>query len=151
MIYIASLISNQYYKQLCDLKNSLHVFQGTTNPTYQPILPGTGSAVPLTSHTGSVPGHKMSQVVAPTPPPQGFMPVNSGVVQRPGIGQMQPPSPTQAASAQTTVTPAAPPPTVQTVDTSNVPGKFLDTHTYLHLYIYVFPLICLFIIRVLKI
>jgi hypothetical protein len=50
---------------------------------------------------------------------------------------MQPPSPTQAASAQPTITPAAPPPTVQTVDTSNVPGKFLDPHTYLHLYIYV--------------
>jgi hypothetical protein len=64
------------------------------------------------------------------------MPVNSGV-QRPGVGPMQPPSPTQAASAQPTITPAAPPPTVQTVDTSNVPGKFLDPHTYLHLYIYV--------------
>jgi hypothetical protein len=92
----------------------------------------------------------MPQVVAPTPPQKGFMAVNSGV-QRPGMGPMQPPSPTQAASAQPAVSPAAPPPTVQTVDTSNVPGKFLDTHIYLDLYIYVFHLIYLFLIRVLKI
>lgn len=118
------------------------MFQGTANPAYQPIQPGTGPAVPLTSQPGSVPGHKMPQVVAPTPPPKGFMPVNSGAVQRPGVGPMQPPSPTQAASAQPTITPAAPPPTVQTVDTSNVPGKFLDPHTstfiYLCITLYIF-------------
>lgn len=110
---------------VADVKNSLHVFQGATNPTYQPIRPGTGSAAPVTSQSSAFPGHRMPQVVAPTPPPRGFIPVNSGVVQRPGIGSMQPRSPTQAASAQPTVTPAAPPPTVQTVDTSNVPGSFL--------------------------
>ncbi|XP_062173847.1 protein transport protein SEC31 homolog B [Alnus glutinosa] len=96
------------------------LYPGTTNPTYQPMPTGTGSAVPLTSQPGSVPGHTMPQVVAPTPPQKGFMAVNSGV-QRPGTGPMQPPSPTQAASAQPAVSPAAPPPTVQTVDTSNVP------------------------------
>jgi protein transport protein SEC31 len=36
---------------------------------------------------------------------------------------MQPPSPTQSAPVQPAVAPAAPPPTVQTVDTSNVPGN----------------------------
>lgn len=101
------------------------MFQGTTNPTYQPIRPGTGSAVPATSQPSAFPGHRMPQLVAPTPPPRGFIPAISGVVQRPGIGSMQPPSPTQAASAEPTVMPAAPPPTVQTVDTSNVPGSFL--------------------------
>ncbi|KAG6679763.1 hypothetical protein I3842_13G008400 [Carya illinoinensis] len=97
------------------------LYPGATNPTYQPIRPGTGSAAPVTSQPSAFPGHRMPQEVAPTPPPRGFIPVNSGVVQRPGIGSMQPRSPTQAASAQPTVTPAAPPPTVQTVDTSNVP------------------------------
>lgn len=96
--------------------------QGTANPTYQPGPPGAGSLGP-TAHVGSVPGRKLPQVVAPTPPPRGFMPGNSGVVQRPGMGPIQPPSPTQQAPAQSTITPAAPPPTVQTVDTSNVPGN----------------------------
>ncbi|KAG6677018.1 hypothetical protein I3843_14G006100 [Carya illinoinensis] len=96
-------------------------YQGTTNPGYQPIPSGTGPAAPVTSHLGSVPGHKMPQMIAPSPPQKGFMPVNSGLVQRPGMGSLQPPSPTRAALAQPTVTPAAPPPTVQTVDTSNVP------------------------------
>lgn len=98
------------------------LYPGTVNPTYQPIPPGTGPAVPVTPQPGSVPGHNMAQIVAPTPPRQGFMPVNAGMVQRPVMGSMQPPSPTQAAAAaQPTLTPAAPPPTVQTVDTSNVP------------------------------
>lgn len=96
------------------------LYPGAINPTYQPIPPATGPAVPHTSHLGSVPGHKMPQV-APAQPPKGFMPVNSGVGQRPGMGSMQPASPTQAATAQPAVTPPAPPPTVQTVDTSNVP------------------------------
>ncbi|KAF5469770.1 hypothetical protein F2P56_010332 [Juglans regia] len=97
------------------------LYPGTTNPGYQPIPPGIGPAAPVTSHPGSVPGHKMPQMVAPSPPQKGFMPVNSGLAQRPGMGSLQPPSPTRAALAQPTVTPAAPPPTVQTVDTSNVP------------------------------
>ncbi|KAE8038305.1 hypothetical protein FH972_010830 [Carpinus fangiana] len=77
------------------------LYPGTANPAYQPIQPGTGPAVPLTSQPGSVPGHKMPHVVAPTPPPKGFMPVNSGVVQRPGVGPMQPPSPHYTCSSTT--------------------------------------------------
>lgn len=49
--------------------------------------------------------------------------MNNSAVQRPGMNPVQPPSPTQPAPVQSAVTPAAPPPTVQTVDTSNVPGK----------------------------
>ncbi|XP_050283554.1 protein transport protein SEC31 homolog B [Quercus robur] len=97
------------------------LYPGTANPTYQPVPSGNVPAAPITSQPGSVPGHTMPHVVAPTPSLKGFMPVNSAVVQRSGMGSMQPHSPTQAASVQPTITPAAPPPTVQTVDTSNVP------------------------------
>ena len=99
--------------------------QGATNSTYQSGPPGAGSLGSVTSHVGTVPGHKLPQVVAPTPTQRGFMPVNSGVVQRPGMGPMQPPSPTQQAPVQPAITPAAPPPTIQTVDTSNVPGNLI--------------------------
>lgn len=94
------------------------------NPTYQPIQ-SAASVGPVPSHMDSVPGHKMPQVVAPAPPSRGFMPVpNPGSVQLPGVGGMvQPPSPTHSAPTQPAVAPPAPPPTVQTADTSNVPGN----------------------------
>ena len=62
----------------------------------------------------------MPQVVGPGAGPIGFTPMSTpGVVPRSVIGSVQPASPQtqQAAPA-----PAAPPPTVQTADTSNVPG-----------------------------
>ncbi|KAJ6825650.1 protein transport protein SEC31-like protein B [Iris pallida] len=62
------------------------------------------------------------QPMAPAQPSKSFMPANPGFVPRPGISPAQPSSPTQPAQMQT-VAPAAPPPTVQTVDTSNVPGE----------------------------
>ncbi|KAF8403760.1 hypothetical protein HHK36_011865 [Tetracentron sinense] len=97
---------------------------GAANPTYQPVPPGPGSFGSLPSQVGPVPGHKLPHVVAPTPTQRGFMPMNnSAVVQRPGMGPMQPPSPSQPAPVQPVYTPAAPPPTVQTVDTSNVPAQ----------------------------
>ncbi|KAJ9158851.1 hypothetical protein P3X46_024396 [Hevea brasiliensis] len=100
-----------------------HLYPGTANATYQPVQPPAGSQGPVPSQLGPMPGHKIPQVVAPTSTPMGFRPVtNSGVIQRPGMSSMQPPSPTQSASVQPAVAPAAPPPTVQTVDTSNVPA-----------------------------
>lgn len=93
--------------------------QGTTNSTYQPGPPGTGSLGPVAPHVGTVTGRKLPQVVAPTTTPWGYVPVNSGS----GMGPMQPPSPTQQGPVQPAITPAAPPPTVQTVDTSKVPGN----------------------------
>ncbi|KAH7528020.1 hypothetical protein FEM48_Zijuj05G0027500 [Ziziphus jujuba var. spinosa] len=100
------------------------LYPGTTNHAYQPVPPVAGAAGTLPSQLGAVPGHKMSNVVAPSPPPRGFMPVTgSGVVQGPNLGSIQPPSPTQSTPVQTSVTPAAPPPTIQTVDTSNVPAN----------------------------
>lgn len=99
------------------------MFQGTSNPGY-PVPPAPEAHVP--SQVGSVPGPKMPKVVAPTPTPMGFMPMSgSGAIQRPGMGSMQPASPTQPSTVQPAVTPAAPPPTVQTADTSNVPGNCL--------------------------
>ncbi|XP_058224414.1 protein transport protein SEC31 homolog B-like [Rhododendron vialii] len=65
----------------------------------------------------------MSQVLAPTPASRGFMPVTSARVQRPGMGPTQSSSPTQPAQVQSAITPASTPPTVQAVDTSNVPAQ----------------------------
>lgn len=102
---------------------SSQLYPGPANPAYQPVQPPAGPQGPVTSQGAPIPGHKMPQVVAPTLTPMGFRPVtNSGVVQGPGISSMQPPSPTQSASVQPAVAPAAPLPTVQTVDTSNVPA-----------------------------
>ncbi|GFZ02643.1 transducin family protein [Actinidia rufa] len=97
------------------------LYPGTGNPNYQAGPPGSGSLGPIPSQAGPIPGHRMSQVLAPTPASRGFIPATSGV-QRPGMGSTQPSSPTQPAQVQPAITPAAPPPTVQTVDTSNVPG-----------------------------
>ncbi|PSS09961.1 Protein transport protein SEC31 B like [Actinidia chinensis var. chinensis] len=98
------------------------LYPGTGNPNYQAGPPGSGSLGPIPSQAGPIPGHRMSQVLAPTPASRGFIPATSGV-QRPGMGSTQPSSPTQPAQVQPAVTPAAPPPTVQTVDTSNVPAQ----------------------------
>ncbi|KAL0429212.1 UNVERIFIED_CONTAM: protein transport protein SEC31B [Sesamum radiatum] len=96
---------------------------GVVNPTYQAGPPGVPAYGANTSQVGPPPAQKTSQVLTPTPPSRGFMPVSSTGVQRPGMNPLQPPSPTQPAPVKAPVTPAAPPPTVQTVDTSNVPAQ----------------------------
>uniref|UniRef100_A0A5B7BMN1 Sec16 Sec23-binding domain-containing protein n=1 Tax=Davidia involucrata TaxID=16924 RepID=A0A5B7BMN1_DAVIN len=98
------------------------LYPGTANPSYQVGPPGAGSLGPITSQPGPAPGHQMTQVVAPTPASRGFVPITNSGIQRPGMGPLQPPSPTKLAPVQPAITPAAPPPTVQTVDTSNVPA-----------------------------
>lgn len=67
----------------------------------------------------------MPHVVAPGAGPIGFTPMATpGVAPRSVIGSVQPASPpTQQAAAQAAPMPAAPPPTVQTADTCNVPGN----------------------------
>ncbi|MCI78085.1 transport protein Sec31A-like, partial [Trifolium medium] len=61
-------------------------------------------------------------VAAPTSNPMGFMPIPSSAgVRRPGVGSSQPPSPPQSQPVQLAAAPAAPPPIVQTADTSRVP------------------------------
>ncbi|KAH1073584.1 hypothetical protein J1N35_025912 [Gossypium stocksii] len=107
------------YQQPTTLASQL--YPGSANPTYSaPLVSGSLASVP--SQMGSVPGPKMPQVVAPPPASTGFMPVtNTSVVQRPGMSPMQPSSPTQPALLQPAPAPAAPP-TMQNVDTSNVPA-----------------------------
>ena len=102
------------------------MFKGTGNPNYQAGPSGGGSLGNIPSQAGPVPGQKMPQVLAPTPTVRGFMPLTSSGVQRPGMLPTQPSSPTQPAQVQPALTPAAPPPTVQTVDTSNVPGNHIS-------------------------
>ncbi|CAH9113742.1 unnamed protein product [Cuscuta epithymum] len=66
-------------------------------------------------------GQKMPPVIAPSSSSsRGFTPVPGPAIQRPSMSPMQPPSPNQAPVIHP-VAPAAAPPTVQTVDTSNVP------------------------------
>ncbi|KAK6928803.1 Ancestral coatomer element 1, Sec16/Sec31 [Dillenia turbinata] len=91
-------------------------------PTYHPGQAPVASVGSLTPQVGPVPGQRLPHVVAPTTS-RGFMPVsNAGIAPKPVMGSMQPPSPTQKTPVQTAFAPAAPPPTVQTVDTSNVPA-----------------------------
>lgn len=95
--------------------------QGVANPPYQAGPPGPGSHGAVPSQLGVHPGHKLPQVVTPTPP---FVPsTGPGFLQKPGMAPMQPPSPVQPSQSQSVVAPPAPPPTVQAVDTSNVPGN----------------------------
>ncbi|KAL7239141.1 hypothetical protein ACSBR2_005108 [Camellia fascicularis] len=99
------------------------LYPGIGNPNYQAGPPGRGSLGPIPSQAGPVPGHNMPQVLAPTAVSRGFMPIMNSGVQNPGMGPTQPSSPTQPAQVQPAVTPAAPPPTAQTADTSNVPAQ----------------------------
>ncbi|VFQ84239.1 unnamed protein product [Cuscuta campestris] len=69
-------------------------------------------------------GQRMPQVAAPSQNIRGISPVTNPGVQRPVMGPINPPSTNaQAAPLQKPVSYALPPPTVQTVDTSNVPAK----------------------------
>ncbi|PIN23651.1 Vesicle coat complex COPII, subunit SEC31 [Handroanthus impetiginosus] len=112
----------EQYQQPSTLGSQL--YPGAANPSYQAGPPGISPYGANTAQVGPTPGQKMPQVLGPSPPARGFMPVSNPGVQRPGMNPgVQPPSPTQPAPAQPTVTPPAPPPTVQTVDTSNVPAQ----------------------------
>lgn len=103
----------------------LYLLKGTGNPNYQSGPHGGGSLGPIPSQAGQVPGHEMPQVLNPNPASVGFMPSMNPGIQRPGMGPTQPSSPTQPAQLQPAAAPATPPPTVQTVDTSNVPGNII--------------------------
>ncbi|PON74322.1 Guanine nucleotide-binding protein, beta subunit [Parasponia andersonii] len=92
-----------------------------SNTAYQPVPPANTAYQPVPS--ASIPSQLKpggSFGVTPYPVPREFTPVaNPGVVQ--GPGSMQPPSPTHTAPVLPAVN-TAPPPTIQTVDTSNVPA-----------------------------
>ncbi|KAK6120829.1 hypothetical protein DH2020_045434 [Rehmannia glutinosa] len=103
------------YQQPSSLGSQL--YPGAANPNYQAGPPGVGAYGATTSQVGPTPGPVMPQVFTPTPPSRGFMQVSNSEVQRPGMNPVQHPSPTQPAPVQPPVSPAAPPPTVQTVNT----------------------------------
>ncbi|XP_051146735.1 protein transport protein SEC31 homolog B-like [Andrographis paniculata] len=111
----------EQYQQPTTLGSQL--YPATTNPGYQAGPPGVSAYGANTSQAGPpVPGPKMPQVLASAPPSRGFMPVTGSGIQMAGMNSVQPPSPSQPAAVQQPVAPAAPPPTVQTADTSNVPA-----------------------------
>lgn len=109
------------YQQLSTSTLGSQLYSGTTvQPPYQPGAIGAtslgGIPPPQGPITNLVPGPMMPNVVAPTTTSRTFTPVVS-----PGVSQ--PASPAHSAPPTTqAVAPAAPPPTVQTVDTSNVPA-----------------------------
>lgn len=94
---------------------------------YQPVPQATSPYQPVPA--APIPSQpKPGQFGAtPYPVPREFTPVNNAVVQ--GPGSVQPPSPSHAAPMQPAVT-ASPPPTIQTVDTSNVPGICLSIYLF---------------------
>ncbi|XP_042010022.1 protein transport protein SEC31 homolog B-like [Salvia splendens] len=100
-----------------------HLYPGAANTGYQAGPQGIPAYGGNTSQVGPTTRQVMSQVVAPTPPSTGFMPIGNSGAQRPGMNPVQPSSPSPPVAMQPPVTPAAPPPTVQTVDTSNVPAQ----------------------------
>nr|CAB3455189.1 unnamed protein product [Digitaria exilis] len=100
----------------------------TFNQPRSPVQYQTTPSIPSLGPTASVPGTVPNQMfphAAATNSTSRFMPSNNqGFVQRPGLSPVQPSSPTQAqAPAQTQAAPPAPPPTVQTADTSKVSAE----------------------------
>ncbi|CAA3002812.1 transport SEC31 homolog B [Olea europaea subsp. europaea] len=111
----------EQYQQPTTLGSQL--YPGGVNPSYQAGTPGVAAYGANTSQAVLTPGQKMHQIAAAPPSSRGFMPVTNSGVERPAMNPVQPPSPTQSVPVHHPVAPAAPPPTVQTVDTSNVPAQ----------------------------
>ncbi|CAL9136885.1 unnamed protein product [Musa textilis] len=100
------------------------LYPGVANPVNQPGPPFPASHGVGASQPAAVTGHRFAQPVAPGYAPRGFMPVpNPNFALRPGMSPVQPSSPTKTSQVQSVAVPSAPPPTVQTVDTSNVPAE----------------------------
>ncbi|XP_022899190.1 protein transport protein SEC31 homolog B-like [Olea europaea var. sylvestris] len=110
----------EQYQQPTTLGSQL--YPGGVNRSYQAGPPGGAAYGANTAQAVPTPGQKMPQVAAP-PSSRGFMSVTNSGVQGLGMNPVKPPSPTQSVPVQPPVAPAAPPPTVQTVDTSNVPAQ----------------------------
>ncbi|KAJ9558180.1 hypothetical protein OSB04_012794 [Centaurea solstitialis] len=92
--------------------------QVNANSNNQAGPPGTFTLGPVPSPMVPTTGPKLPHDVAPTPPVRGFMPINNTAMQRTTSGQMPPNTATESAAPV-----AAPPPTVQTADVSNVPAQ----------------------------
>ncbi|XP_024982530.1 protein transport protein SEC31 homolog B-like isoform X2 [Cynara cardunculus var. scolymus] len=106
------------YQQPPTLGSQLYPSQVNASSNYQAGPPGTVSLGPVPSPMVPTTGPKLPHDVSPTPPVRGFMPINNTPMQRTTSGQMPPNSATESAAPV-----AAPLPTVQTADTSNVPAQ----------------------------
>lgn len=102
------------------------LYPGISTPTHQAGPPGSASHSTVPSQAGLVPGHNLPQVVAPN----STFSTQPGFLHNPSMGTMKPPSPTNSAQPQSMVTPA-PSPTMQTVDTSEVPAELRPVITTL--------------------
>ncbi|KAG8099207.1 hypothetical protein GUJ93_ZPchr0013g34800 [Zizania palustris] len=90
-------------------------------PTQYQTVPPAPPAVPSASVPGTIPNQMFPSPVVNNTTSRFMPPSNQGFVQRPGLSPVQPSSPTQAqGQQQPVVAPPAPPPTVQTADTSKV-------------------------------
>ncbi|KAG9143687.1 hypothetical protein Leryth_024630 [Lithospermum erythrorhizon] len=98
------------------------LYPGRANSGFQAGPPAPSTFISSTSQLNPPLGQRIPQGIAPVQAPQGFMPVNNLGVPRSGMHPSQPASPMQLAPARTPMTLPAPPPTVQTADTSNVPA-----------------------------
>ncbi|CAL9088000.1 unnamed protein product [Musa acuminata var. zebrina] len=108
------------------------LYPGVANPVNQPGPPVPASHGVGTSQPAAATGHRFAQPAAPGSAPRGFVPVsNPNFALRPGMSPVQPSSPTKASQVQSVTVPSAPPPTVQTVDTSNVPAELKPVITTL--------------------
>ncbi|RWW76336.1 hypothetical protein BHE74_00015575 [Ensete ventricosum] len=99
-------------------------FQGAANPLYQHGPPISAPQDVGASQPASITVQRFSQPISTSTAPRGFTPVyNPNFAQRPSISPVHPLSPTKSSETQPVGVPPAPPSTVQTVDTSNVPGN----------------------------
>ncbi|URE34598.1 transport protein [Musa troglodytarum] len=101
------------------------LYPGAANPLYQHGPPIPAPQDVGASQPASVTGQRFAQPISTTTAPRGFTLVyNPNFAQRPSISPVHPLSPTKSSEAQPVGVPPAPPPTVQTVDTSNVPAEW---------------------------
>ncbi|RWV98696.1 hypothetical protein GW17_00038438 [Ensete ventricosum] len=99
-------------------------FQGAANPLYQHGPPISAPQDVGASQPASITVQRFAQPISTSTAPRGFTPVyNPNFAQRPSISPVHPLSPTKSSETQPVGVPPAPPSTVQTVDTSNVPGN----------------------------
>ncbi|CAN1813846.1 Protein transport protein SEC31 homolog B [Linum perenne] len=100
--------ADQFQQQQQQPTLGSQLYSGASNPTFQPMQPHAPPHAPVGAPMGM-------------PNVTGFRP-EANSVHRPMNNSFQPSSPNQSAPVQPAAAPAAPPPTVQTVDTSKVPA-----------------------------
>ncbi|WOK93536.1 hypothetical protein Cni_G02236 [Canna indica] len=106
------------------------LYPGAANPVYQPGPPTVAHGVGASQPAAST-GHRFAEPAA-TQAPRSFVTIsNPNFVNGPISGHAQPLSPSKPAQAQSVAVPSAPPPTMQTVDTSSVTAELKPVITTL--------------------